>query len=182
MAVSLATVRYVRALFALASERGEGDRLRDEVARLGALLAESPELAQLLRNPRADAASKKKVLDEVGLAGALQTLRDFVGLCLDRGRPEVVLEVAEEYARLDREARGIVVARIQSAARLDDAMRASLTAKLEEVTGKKVDLEEEVQPHLLGGVRILFGSTMYDGSVRRRLEDVASHLESVRIA
>ncbi len=182
MTVSLATVRYVKALFSVAARRGESEALKAELARLGELLAGAPELGLALRDPRLPAAAKKRVLERAGLDTASRTLGDFVALCLERRRPEVVIEAPEEYGRLEREARGVVEARVQTIAPMDQDMRTSILAQLEEVTGMTIQLVEEILPELIGGVRILIGSRMYDGSIRRRLDDIAAHLLSARLA
>ncbi len=180
MTAGIATIRYVKALFAAAEKAGSRAEVLTELQQLDGLLGGAPELVAALEDPRLPPAAKKKVLDAAGLESATPLLRDFVGLCLDKGRSEVVLEAAEEFQRLDREARGVVVARVQTVAPMDDAMRASVKAKLEELTAKSVELEEEVEPSLIGGLRIFIGSRMFDGSVRRRLDDLAAHLQGAR--
>ncbi len=179
MAVGLATVRYVKALFSAAEKSGQRDAVGKALSTLGDLVDETPELRAALSNPRLPVAVKKKLLAAAGLSGeggAPQLVQDFCHLALERRRPEVVLEAAEEFARLDREAKGVVVAFIETARPLDDATRKSLKAKLEEVTAKSVEIEEEIVPELLGGVRIRIGSRMWDGSVRRRLDDLVTQL------
>lgn len=181
MAVGLTSARYVRALFSVADRRGERDRLRDELAALGKLFDASPPLVAALRDPRLPAAAKQRLLMQVGVETASDTLRDYVALCLERGRAQVVLETPEEFLRLEREASGVVEARVETARALNDDVRTSIQAKLEEVTGKTVQITEEVRPELIGGVRILIGSKMYDGSVKRQLDELATHLQSTRI-
>lgn len=181
MAARSTTVRYVRALFAVAEGRGARDQVRDELRQLGELFAGSPDVLSALRNPRLPAEAKQRILDGAGLDGACETLRDFVALCLGRNRAEVVIEAPEEFARLDREARGIVRCSVESASSLDDETRGSVKARLEEITGKSVEMDEAVRPELIGGLRVLIGSRMYDGSVRRQLDDLSAHLQSTRI-
>ena len=180
MAVTIATTRYVRALFAAAEKGGVRDAVLKELTQLAELFEGSPELVATLEDPRLPSATKRAILDGAGLSTGSELLQDFVGLCLERGRASVVLEAAEEFQRLDREARGVVVARVQTVAAMNDEMRASVRAKLEEVTAKTVDLEEEVVPELIGGIRVFIGSRMFDGSVRRRLDDLATHLATAR--
>lgn len=181
MSLSPATSRYVKALFEAAVSRGETERVAAELARFGALVAGAPELGAALRNPRLQAAAKRRILLAAGLESAADLLQDFAGLCLERGRPEVVLEAPAEFGRLHRAARGVAVVRAESAVPLDASSRAALLARLEELTGLAIELHEAVDAALLGGVRVFIGSRMYDGSLRRRLADLASHLESVRI-
>jgi len=186
MTVGLTTTRYVRALFTVAEGRGERERVRDELNQLGSLFAPSPkgtanQTVVALRNPRLPAAAKQRILEGAGLDSACDSLKDFVSMCLARNRAEVVLESPEEFARLDREARGIVRCTVESAVALDEETRGSVKARLEEITGKSVELEEEVRTELIGGLRVLISSRMYDGSVRRQLDDLTSHLQSTRI-
>ena len=181
MAVSLTTTRYVKALFAVADQRGEREQVRDELTQLGGLFEQSADLVAALHNPQLASDAKKRVLDAAGVDTAAQTVRDFVAYCLDRGRAEVVLEAPEEFERLDREARGIVQATVETARPLSDELRGSIQAKLEEVTAKTVEMREETVPELLGGIRVLIGSKMYDGSVRRQLDELTAHLQSTQI-
>jgi F-type H+-transporting ATPase subunit delta len=182
MVVGLATVRYVKALFALAKAKGERDTLGAEVARLGQLLASSPDLVHVLSNPEIAVEAKQRVMRAALLDQVSATLRDFVEYCLERRRSDVILEAAEEFARLDREDHGIVVASVDSAKPLDEGTRAALVAQLEETTGKSVVLKESVVPELIGGVAIQIGSRRWDGSVKRRLDDLEKFLQAGRTA
>ena len=181
MAVQLTTTRYVKALFGVAGERNAREQVLEELTALGDLFESSPDLVGALRSPELSVEAKQRVLDGIGLGTACETVRDFVAFCLERGRVEVVLEAPEEFRRLSREASGIVQATVESARPLTDELRGSIQAKLEELTAKTVEMKEEVVPELLGGIRVLIGSKMYDGSVRRRLDELATHLQSTKI-
>lgn len=181
MTVGLKTKRYVKALFAVAEGRGERAALGAELEKLGELFAAAPELSSVISNPRVQTEARKSILMAIGLDTASDLLQDFVKLCLDHGRPEVVAETPEEYLLLDREAQGVVLATVQTADPMGADLRASVQTKLEEVTGKTIELMEETDPELIGGVRVLIGSRMYDGSLKRRLDDLTAHLQSTRV-
>ncbi|MFH0947098.1 MAG: ATP synthase F1 subunit delta, partial [Planctomycetota bacterium] len=138
-------------------------------------------LPAVLSNPRVQTAARKSILMAAGLDTASDLLQDFVKLCLDHRRPEVIAEAPEEYLRLDREVRGVVLATVQTSGPMGADLRTSVQAKLEEVTGKTIELIEETDPELIGGVRVLIGSRMYDGSLKRRLDDLSAHLQSTRV-
>lgn len=180
MAVRIVTARYVKALFQAAQKTGEQSAIGAELDEIESLLRSSPDLKAVLEDPRLQPAAQQKVLKSLVGARVKPLLQSFLDLCIERRRPEVVLEAAEEFRRLDQEARGVMVAKVETAVALSDAMRGSLQAKLEEMTGKSVKLVEETNEELLGGVRIQIGTRMYDGSVRRRLDDLAAHLRSSR--
>jgi F-type H+-transporting ATPase subunit delta len=181
MAVRLTTVRYVKALFSLADKRGERQRALEDLLAFRGFLEAAPEVGAALRNPRLSAAAKRRILEAAGVDTASPSVQDFARLCLDRGRAEVLIEAPEEFARLDREARGIVRAALESAKPLTDDLRLAVRARLEEITGKSIELSEEVLPDLIGGIRVRIGSRMYDGSVRRQLEDLGIRLRSARM-
>lgn len=181
MNVSLATVRYVKALFSVAEARSERDQLGVELRQLGELFGASPELVAALRNPQLQTEAKKKILADVGVSSGSGLLQDFLALCMERGRAEVVVEAPAQFEVLEREAQGILAVRVESVTALDDALRTSIRTRLEESTGKSIDLVEEIHPELIGGVRLFLGSRMYDGSLKRRLDEISAHLESTRI-
>ena len=62
---------------------------------------------------------------------------------------------------------------------LSEKMRQSVIDKMTETTGKKVTLKEKLDPALVGGIVIDYGTTRYDGSVRTRLNALRSELGSV---
>lgn len=179
MAASAVTMRYVKALFAVAGKSGDRAAVLAALDGLDAVIASSLDLRSALRNPRVGAKAKRAILDSVGLAQAPQALQDFVDLCLSRGRADVIVEAGEEFRRLERESRGVLVARVQTVTPLDDASRSAVKSKLEETTGKHIELREETDAALIGGMRIFIGSTMWDGSVLRRLDDLESHLSAI---
>lgn len=179
MAASAVTMRYVKALFEVSGKSGERAAVLAALDGLDAVIAQNADLRAALRDPRVPGKAKRAVLDSVGLSQAPAVLQDFVDLCLERSRAEVIVEAGEEFRRLERESRGVVVARVSTVAPLDEASRAAVKSKLEETTGKHIELREETDATLIGGMRIFIGSTMWDGSVRRRLDDLETHLSAM---
>ena len=84
-----------------------------------------------------------------------------------------LLAAFRRLVRLDRDRR---TARIESAAPLSDAMQTTLRSRLTGLYGANLESSFRENPALIGGVRIKVGSDVYDGSVRARLEALASRL------
>jgi F-type H+-transporting ATPase subunit delta len=59
---------------------------------------------------------------------------------------------------------------------LDEAQRKAIGQRLEELTGEKVQLDEVVDPDLIGGIAVRIGDQLYDASVRSRLERLRARL------
>jgi len=173
--------RYVRALFELALEQEAADAVLDDLTRLEAAIASDPGRAAALFDPRADLRARREAAAALVPDGARPLTQDFAAFLVERRREEILPVAAEEFATLLREQRGEVVAEVVAAAPLDPDAREALVARLEEITRKKVALQEKVDASLLGGVRVKVGSTLLDGSVRRRLAGVREDLLRVAL-
>ena len=103
---------------------------------------------------------------------------NLVVLLLRRGRIELLPRVAEEFARLDDLRNDVIHATATSAAPLGSDELRALTARLEQLTGGRVELATDVDPSILGGVVVRLGDRLIDGSVRGRLERLRSKLAS----
>jgi F-type H+-transporting ATPase subunit delta len=97
---------------------------------------------------------------------------------LRRRRLESVSDIAREFRRLYNKREGIYEAVAISAAQLDDNEVAALRARLEQMTGGRVDLSLQIDPKLLGGIQVRLGDLLIDGSVRGRLERLRGRLAS----
>ena len=86
--------------------------------------------------------------------------------------------MAPEFARLDDLRNRVIHATATSAAPLGPDEVRALTARLEQLTGGRVELATDVDPSLLGGVVVRLGDRLIDGSVRGRLERLRSQLVS----
>jgi len=89
--------------------------------------------------------------------------------------------VAEEYARLYDELRGVEKAEIVSAVALTDAEAERLVTALGSREDKVVELERRVEAGLIGGAILKIGNTVIDGSVKRRLEELKHRLLAVQV-
>jgi len=173
--------RYVRALFELALEQGAADGVLADLEGMNRKLAAELALAAALLDPRAERSARKKTAAKLTADASSQLTKDFAAFLVDRGRAEVVLLAAEEFADMLREQRNEAVAEVVSAAKLDDEARAALIAKLGSLTNKKVTLHERVDASLLGGMRVKVGSMLLDGTVRRRLAGMREDLLRVAL-
>jgi F-type H+-transporting ATPase subunit delta len=149
----------------------------DQLERFAELLKEEPDVRRILENPTTSGERRNKFLKEIASAlGFDKSVRNFVGILLDKGRLELLEEIVEAYRRLLDDRMGIVRARITAARPLDAVEQNELAAKLMEKTGKKVRMEIAVDASLIAGVVAQVGSTIYDGSVRTQLQAFKNRL------
>jgi F-type H+-transporting ATPase subunit delta len=168
--------RYARALLELASGVDAVDAVTADLTALAETIAAHDDLAAYLASPRLTRQRKRALLTALLGSGTHDLVRRTVLLMVDKGRAGQVPELALVYGEVAREAAGRVVARVESAVPLDDGMRRRLIEQLGALSGKTVTLDEQVVPELMGGLRIVLGSQMFDGSLQRRLEAVRDRL------
>ena len=162
---------YAEALFMLAIESGESELYGEAVDAVYTAMCENPEYIEFLASPAIPLAERCAAIDE-----AFSTLPEhvvsFLKLLCENSRAKSVCECLEEYKKLEVAASGRVSASVVSAAELDENQKEKLIAKLEKVTGKKVDAVYTVDKTLIGGMRIELDGKLYDGSVAKRLSEV----------
>jgi len=170
--------RYAAALYDLAAENKAVAAVEKDLGALGQALAESADLAALIRNPQVgrDAAAKAMV----GVAKLLKlsplTVK-FLGVLAQNRRLAVLPDVVRAFAAIAAAARGEVKAEVTSAHPLSDAQMKALAAKLKAREGKDVTLSATVDPAILGGLVVKIGSTQIDSSIRTRLNTLANAMK-----
>ena len=166
---------YAEALLAAAKEKGRVDAVREQFAALAQALAESEELADLLRNPQLEPASKRDAL-EAALGDADELVRNFVRLVAEKDRIGELDEIYREWERLLAAEERVLEVELTTAVELSDAEAAEIVRKIEEAAGRRVEAMRRVDPDLIGGLVLQAGSLRLDGSVRGRLEGLRQEL------
>jgi F-type H+-transporting ATPase subunit delta len=170
--------RYAKALVQLAAEESAVDKFHDELAKVEALFSAHPELGSLLSNPAYGIEAKLDTLKELAARLSLSdTIRNFLLLLQERSRMTCLPAIFTCYCVLADELSGVVRPVITSALPLDDARIAEIRGALEKSTGKKVILNVEIDPSLIGGVVTKIGDKVLDGSVKTQLTRIEAILQ-----
>jgi len=172
----LVVSRYATALYQLAHEHGTTEQVEAELVDLDAVLKENPSLRGQLENPRLGREAKHNILLQIMGERVSDLLRRTVLLLVDKGRAGLLPEFAAVFNEVAMKASGQVVAKVTAAHPLDEETRRQLRDQLTALTGNTIHFEESVDPELLGGLRVVIGSRMIDGSLARRLTDIQTNL------
>ncbi len=179
MRLSTVTTRYVEALFQLALERGVLDAMEADVRRLAGEVSD-PDVAAYLADASVTDEEKISRLEKV-LSDMTELLGDFVRLLFEKGRVEVLLEAGDAFRLRLLEHRGATEGRVESARPLEPAQLDELAAAMGRELGKEVYLRNEVDPGLVGGVRVFVDNRMIDNSVQGRLDGLSRKLREARL-
>ncbi|KAF5065244.1 ATP synthase subunit delta [anaerobic digester metagenome] len=101
-----------------------------------------------------------------------EDLLTFLLILIEKDRILFLREKLEELKKIDLDERGILVARIRTVQPLKDYQRTALLQKLMDRYQKQIELEETIDPDLIGGILIQVGDQLIDGSVRSMLDDL----------
>jgi len=169
--------RYAVALADVVLSRGEAQEVREELAAWDTLVRSNPQLLEVFRHPAISHEQKQGVLEElIRRARPRPTTANFLKVLLQNGRLAELNEVSAQFAQeLDRRS-GVVTAQVTTARPLSDDAQEALRARLGQLTGSRVRLQFEVNDELIGGVVTRIGSTLYDGSVRGRLQQIRQRM------
>ncbi|MCG6794926.1 F0F1 ATP synthase subunit delta [Geobacillus sp. YHL] len=168
--------RYASALFQIALEQGQLDRIEEDVRAVRQALAENGEFLSLLSYPKLSLDQKKALIREA-FAGVSTPVQNTLLLLLERHRFGLVPELAEQFLALVDDARGIAKAVAYSARPLTDEELGALSDVFAQKVGKQtLEIENIIDPELIGGVKLRIGNRIYDGSVSGQLERIRRQL------
>lgn len=168
--------RYASAVFQLAQDAQAVDRVGADIRVLTGALYDNEATKRFYLSPIVGRSEKERVLASA-FEGRASEIALHTVLLLVRKRREVLLpEIARQYEVLQRQARGAEPLTITSAKPLSQQEVQAMVARLEAHYGKKFDVQHNVDPSLIGGVRIGMGDRRIDGSVAGRLEELTRTL------
>src|SRR5438034_264673 len=162
--------RYTRAIFQLAREAGQEEKVGQEIEQFYTAYSSS-ELQGVLTNPTFGLENPKNVLLQIVEVQQLSPLTGhFLSLLLERDRLTYLPSIVACYRRLLNEVEGRVEAKVVGARPLEAGMLNRLRELLRGISSREVVLQQETDPGLIGGLLVELEGTIYDGSVRTQLE------------
>ena len=168
---------YAEAAFKLADARGKLAEWSATLANLAAVAADACVRAAI-GDPNLSAAKVAGLIIAI-LAGKLSgDAENFVRVLADNGRLDVVTEIRRHFEALKNEREGTVEAEVVSAFELDKSQVADLVSRLEKSTGRKVRARVSVDQALIGGVKVVIGDKVIDGSARAQLAALENALKA----
>ena len=172
--------RYATALFELALESNAIDAVKADLERFDALVAESTDLARLVRSPVFGADEQAKALKAVLAAAGISGLAaKFLELVASNRRLFAVRDMIRGYRQLVARHKGEVTAEITLAQQPSEAHLAAIKDALATVTKKDVQVDVKVDPTIIGGLVVKLGSRMVDSSLRTKLNAIKHAMKEV---
>ncbi|MEM9739383.1 MAG: ATP synthase F1 subunit delta [Pseudomonadota bacterium] len=175
---SEAAQRYASALFELAQDKGQLADVNRDFAAFAALVANSVDLARMIASPAFTRDAKKDALSAIAKEAKLNALvGNFLGVMAENGRARDLPAAQRAFDTLYANQRGIKRAVARTAKPMTAAQRDKLEAILAKAVGGEIELNEEVDESLIGGLQLRVGSTLVDASIAAKLERMNSAMK-----
>jgi len=172
-----AGLQYANALADIALEQGATEPVNKQLAEFGAAYQESAELRNVLSSPAVLRETKHGVIEKLVVRlGASRIVRNFLFVVVDHQRTQQIPEIIHSFQDVVRERMGMAEAVVTSAVELNASQKVELQQTLERLTGKKIQANYSIDRALLGGAVVRIGDTIYDGSLRNRLNQMRAKL------
>lgn len=174
-----ASLQYANALADIALEQGAAEPSAKQLENFGEAYAQSAELRTFLASPAVSVEAKHGVLEKIlKRLGASKIIRNFLFVIADHRRTNLIPEIIDTFQQVIRQRQGVAEAAVSSVIELTAAQKKELAATLARLTGKKIEPKYSIDPALLGGAVVRIGDTIYDGSLRSRLNEMRAKLSA----
>jgi F-type H+-transporting ATPase subunit delta len=162
---------YARALFEAAKDDGVLDRAHEELGQFADTLDEDRNLQVFLFSPYFSSEEKKDGIRRI-VSDADERVLNFLELLAERHRMPALFRVRRIFDSLWAEENKLLPVVVTSATELDAGLVEDIGKRIQDQTGRKVELSSNVDPDVLGGLMVRVGNMVLDATVRNRLEQL----------
>jgi ATP synthase F1 delta subunit len=160
---------YSEALFEVAKEKDELDRVREELGEFTDALEDNRDMQVFFFSPYFHSAEKKEAVGKA-ISDASEEFMNFIELLIEKHRMPVIFRIRRHFEEMwKRENRKLDVT-LTSAIELDPEIARKVSEEIEKQTGRSVELTNRVDDSILGGLVLQVGNMVLDASIRNRLE------------
>ena len=165
------TSRYAEALYSLKSDSHSLEKSQLEVKELIKVLKQNPDFLMLLSSSYKTFEEKESIIDSVfkGVDDEILTLMKIV---TKNHRAMYLTEIFLEFNSLVNEYRGVKEGLVYSTEPLSESQLAKLNSAIGEMETRPVELKNIIDPSLIGGVKVVINDHIYDGSIKRHIDDM----------
>jgi F-type H+-transporting ATPase subunit delta len=160
---------YARALFEAAMESDSLDEVQEQLGIWADALGQNKDLQTFFFSPRFSAADKKDAVRTI-IEGGNERFLNFLELLAERHRIPATFRIRRAFDELWREEHKMLPVEVTSAVELDDGLVRSIGERIEERTGRQIELTSRVDPDIIGGLVLRVGNKVLDASVQGRLQ------------
>ena len=175
---SRAAIRYAKALLSLSLDLKKVDLVNDDMQLIATTIEENEELQNMLDNPVIKLETQRSTLIALFDKKIDKLSTNLINLLIENKRLPILQEVAFQYTLLFDEHNGAQNAEVTTAVPLTGVLEEKVLAKVKELTGKKVSLENIVDPAIIGGFILRVGDKQFDASILGKMNNLRRAFEN----
>jgi F-type H+-transporting ATPase subunit delta len=160
---------YARSLFEVAKEHDVLDRVHDELSEFAEALSDDRTLQVFLFSPYFSSNEKREGVSKI-VSDADERFVNFLELVAERHRMPALFRIKRAFDALWADAHKLLPVTVTSAIELDESLVEEIGERIQQQTGRKVELSSNVDPDVLGGLMVRVGNMVLDDTVRNKLE------------
>ena len=160
---------YARSLFEVAKEHDVLERVHDELGQFAEALSDDRNLQVFLFSPYFSSEEKRQGVRKI-VSDADERFENFLELLAERHRMPALFRIKREFDALWADERKLLPVTVTSAVELDEGLAEDIAKRIQEQTGRTVELSSKVDPDVLGGLMVRVGNMVLDDTVRNKLE------------
>jgi len=173
--------KYGQALFELAGEKGLVDQAWDQFYVLAEYMKKDKTLLDFMDAPQIPNENKLTVIERAFAGWLEKPFYDFILVLADKHRIKYLPDIIKHFDELVRRDKGIVQATCITTFPISEQERRMLIERLEKKTSQKIELVERIDRRIIGGMIVLVGGRIIDGSIRQSLDMLKSRLMKVKV-
>jgi F-type H+-transporting ATPase subunit delta len=173
--------KYAHALFLSAKEKGLIDKAYEQLSDLKNYLESDPTLLDFLKAPQVLDEHKQALVQKVFRTRLERLFVEFLLVLVQKHRIGFLPGIIDEFTRLVEAEKGIGRITVITVVPLTEGEKAKLIDRMAVRTGLKIELEEKIEPSLIGGSIVILHNEIIDGSIRRGLDLLEEQLEKVKV-
>lgn len=171
--------RYAKALLDLANEKDQVEQVFTDIQWLQAVCNESSDFLNLLRSPIIKADKKKRIVEAIAGSNISAITKGFANLLISKNREALLPEILPAFIAQYKIFKNIHTVKLTTAVPVSDAVKNNIINQVKNVTGQQnIELEETVNPDIIGGFVLEMGDKMVDASVSYDLKTIASQFRN----
>ena len=176
MAELAVDLTYGTALVEAARDVGKEEQILEEAQAVVQLIEDEPDLHQFINYPGVSADEKKEVLKNIFEGRICEELLNFLYILVDKRRTMNFGRIIKVYKSLVEREEGVSYGTVYSVVKLSDERMAELEEQTSKLLQMNVKLENELDPSLLAGFKILVEGKIIDASYRKKFDELASQM------
>ncbi|MBN1107319.1 MAG: ATP synthase F1 subunit delta [Bacteroidales bacterium] len=170
------SVRYARALFSSAADKGELEKIFDDMKYISEL-CRIPEVKELIDNPVIVPSKKKQILRSLSGEKVRDLTLSLIDLVVTNGREKFIPAIARDFIRETKTYKGITESVLTTAVEINDNIRSRIIDLIRDIFNTKVELKEEIDKDIIGGFILKIEDSYIDASVRKKLRTIEKALK-----